>query len=176
MAAYRFLAPFTGSGSDPTRAFEDGRERGGGVGGDEQRAALGGGFDGEDGGAGGLPDAPLAADEREEAQCSSPSNDASMPVTFMSFGEIAADSPPRWRSLISRMRARMSASRSSNSCLGHLAQLDLHLRREQALAQHAVVVHLRFDRRHDLVEDEADAGDDEGIDDQHGVGAVREPP
>src|SRR5262249_44579403 len=32
-----------------------------------------------------------------------------------SFGEMTADSPPRWRSLISLMRARMSASSSSNS-------------------------------------------------------------
>src|SRR4051812_13691785 len=38
-----------------------------------------------------------------------------MPVTFMSFGEMTADSPPRCRSLISRMRTRMSASNTSNS-------------------------------------------------------------
>src|SRR4029079_19210221 len=36
-------------------------------------------------------------------------------VTFISFGEMTADSPPRWRSLISRMRATMSASIWSNS-------------------------------------------------------------
>src|SRR4051812_21959567 len=38
-----------------------------------------------------------------------------MPVTFMSLGEMAAESPPRWRSRISRRRARMSASSVSNS-------------------------------------------------------------
>ena len=82
-------------------------------------------------------------------------------VILLSFGEMAADSPPRWRSLISRMRARMSASKLVELLLRHLAELDPHLRGEQPLAQHGVVVHLRLDRRRDLVEDEPHAADQE---------------
>lgn len=101
------LADERGRGAD--RGFEDRCEGRCGIGGDQEGAAPAGGFQRQDRGAGGLADPPFAADEVER-QCSSPSNDASMPVTFMSFGEMTADSPPRWRALISRIRARMSVS------------------------------------------------------------------
>src|SRR4051812_46593812 len=55
--------------------------------------------------------------------------------------------------------------------LADLAELEAHLRVEQPLAQHAVVVQLGLDRCRDLVEDEANTRDDQRIDDQHLVGA-----
>src|SRR6185436_4962963 len=55
--------------------------------------------------------------------------------------------------------------------LTDLLQLEAHLRVEQALAQHAVVVQLGIDGGRDLVEHEADAGEDQAVDDQHGVNA-----
>src|SRR5262249_1440268 len=92
---------------------------------DDQSPARGGGLERTHRGARRLAHAALAAHEEEDwrtgrtrtgrTQCSSPSKVASIPVTFMSFGEMAADSPPRWRSRISRIRATMSASSSSNS-------------------------------------------------------------
>ena len=45
--------------------------------------------------------------------------------------------------------------------LVHLAELDLHLRRQQPLTEHRVVVHLRLDGGRDLVEDEPDPADEQ---------------
>src|SRR3954468_2924743 len=51
--------------------------------------------------------------------------------------------------------------------LADLADLEAQLRHEQALAQDAVIVQLGLDRRRDLVEHEADARDDQAVDDEH---------
>src|SRR5438477_6932 len=51
--------------------------------------------------------------------------------------------------------------------LGDLAQLQLHLRGQQLLTQHAVVVELAVDGVDDLVEHEPDAADEERVDDDH---------
>src|SRR5262245_55676294 len=51
--------------------------------------------------------------------------------------------------------------------LRQLAQLEAHLRVEEPLAQHGVVVELRVDRGGELVEHEPHAGDEQRVDDQH---------
>ena len=84
-----------------------------------------------------------------------------MPVTFMSFGEMNCRFAAALALLDLADADQDVGLELVELRLRHLAELDLHLRREQALAQHGVVVHLRLDRRHDLVEDEAHAGDDQ---------------
>src|SRR5713101_6255000 len=51
--------------------------------------------------------------------------------------------------------------------VGDLAQLQAHLRLEELLAQHGVVLHFLLRRGHDLVEDEPDAPDEKRIEDDH---------
>src|SRR5262249_46486931 len=51
--------------------------------------------------------------------------------------------------------------------LADLAELELHLRLEQLIAERAVVVHLGLGRRGDLVEDEAQAADQERVEYEH---------
>ena len=94
-----------------------------------------------------------------------------MPVTFMSFGEIDGGLAAALALLDLADADEDVGLELVELLLGHLAELDPHLRREQALAQHAVVVHLGLDRRHDLVEDEAHAGDDDRVDDDQHVNA-----
>src|SRR5437870_4504976 len=48
--------------------------------------------------------------------------------------------------------------------LPHLAKLDAHLRFQQPLTEHAVVVELAVHCRRDLVEHETDPGDKQAID------------
>ena len=52
--------------------------------------------------------------------------------------------------------------------LGDLAELEPHLRLEQLLAQRRVVLRLGLGRRDDLVEHEAEAADQQGVEDEHG--------
>ena len=71
--------------------------------------------------------------------------------------------------MISRIRASTSRSISANSSSDNLAELEPHLRFEQLLAQRRIVLRLGLGGRHDLVEDEAEAADEERIEDEHGV-------
>ena len=99
--------------------------------------------------------------------CSSPSNVASMPVILYSAGGRAAG-PARWRlSRISRSRGRMSASKRVEFSLAHFAELEPHLRGEQLFAQVRVVVELGVDGGGDLVEHEAEAADQDRVEDEH---------
>ena len=52
--------------------------------------------------------------------------------------------------------------------LGHLPELELHLRLEKSLAQPRIVVRLGVGSGQDLVEDEPEAADQQGIKDEHG--------
>ena len=51
--------------------------------------------------------------------------------------------------------------------VGDLAELELHLRSEELLAEMSLVVHLGLDRLRETREDELDSTDDEGVDDEH---------
>ena len=51
--------------------------------------------------------------------------------------------------------------------VGDLAELELHLRLEQAIPEGGVVVRLGLSRSDDLVEHEAEAPDQQGIEDEH---------
>ena len=53
--------------------------------------------------------------------------------------------------------------------LAHLAELDAHLGRQQLLAQRRVVVELGVDRGSDFIEDEADAADEERVEEEQGA-------
>src|SRR6185295_15517859 len=55
----------------------------------------------------------------------------------------------------------------------HLAELELHLRRQQLLAQRLLVVHLGVHRRSDLVEDETEAADQQAVEDDHSASEAR---
>ena len=73
------------------------------------------------------------------------------------------DAPP-W---ISWMRSSRSASSSRYSSSDDLAQLAPHLRLQELLAQGAVVGQLGVDRRHQLVQHEAEPADQEAVDEDH---------
>ena len=51
--------------------------------------------------------------------------------------------------------------------LGHLPELELHLRLEKPLAQPRIVVRFGFGSGDDLVKDEPEAADQQGIKDEH---------
>ena len=51
--------------------------------------------------------------------------------------------------------------------LAHLTELDLHLGGQQLLAQRRVIIQLGLDRSRQLVENEPDAADQEGVENDH---------
>ena len=122
------------------------------------------------GGAGGLADAPLAAEETEGGKggaYDSPSPPRKLTST--------SKPPPRETAPLARRAARRGSRAAGQDVrlegreflLVDLAQLHPHLRGQQLLAQASPRRSSPLDRRGDLVEDERDAADQEAVEDDH---------